>query len=84
MITIYGKANCVYCTKAKELVKSHNFEYEYKDVGLTAFMEELLERSHERPRTVPQIWVNGSYVGGYNELSRYIEETGYNGTGHSL
>lgn len=84
MITIYGKANCGFCTKAKDLVTKRHLQYEYKDVGLAPIMEELLERSTERPRSVPQIWVNNEYVGGYSELVTYLEETGYNGTGHTL
>jgi glutaredoxin len=47
-------------------------------------MEELLERSEVKPKSVPQIWIDGTYVGGYNEFVRYLEETSYNGTGWSL
>jgi glutaredoxin 1 len=84
MITIYGKANCGFCTKAKDTASKHGLEWEYKDVGLSAFMEELLERSEVKPKSVPQIWIDGTYVGGYNEFVRYLEETSYNGTGWSL
>ena len=31
MITIYGKSNCNFCTKAVELVKTYKMKYEYKD-----------------------------------------------------
>jgi len=35
-------------------------------------------------RTFPQIKINDRVIGGYEQLVTYIEETGYNGTGHSL
>jgi glutaredoxin 1 len=84
MVTIYGKANCGFCTKAKDLATRNNIKFEYKDVGLASIMEELVNRSEVKPKSVPQIWVHDRYVGGYNEFSRYIEETGYNGTGYTL
>ena len=84
MITIYGKENCAFCTKAKQFADIRGFKYEYKDVGLAPFMEELLERSTERPRSVPQIWVNNNHIGGYNEFVSYVENTSYTGTGHTL
>jgi len=45
--------------------------------------EQLLE-TFPLAKTVPQIVVNGFKVGGYTELAKYIEETGYTGTGHTL
>jgi len=83
MITIYGKPSCGFCTKAKNFVQSRGLEYEYKDVQTATFMEELKTAMPE-VRSVPQIWVNGDHIGGYNDLVTYIEETGYTGTGHSL
>ena len=83
MITIYGKPSCGFCTKAKRFVEGRNLAYEYKDVTTSTFMEEL-KTAYPEAKSVPQIWVNGERIGGYNELVSYIEETGYTGTGHSL
>ena len=83
MITIYGKPGCGFCTKAKSFVESRNFEYEYKDVQMNHYMIELKEAMPD-VRSVPQIWVQGQHVGGYNELIAYVEDTGYTGTGHSF
>jgi glutaredoxin len=35
-------------------------------------------------RTFPQIKINGTNIGGYDKLGPYLEETNYNGTGHTL
>jgi glutaredoxin len=83
MITIYGKDNCGFCTKAKNLCDIRQLEYAYVDVGLTQNLNELKEKL-PNARSVPQIWVNDTHVGGYNELVQHIEETNYNGTGYTL
>ena len=83
MITIYGKPSCGFCTKAKNLCESRSLDYEYKDVTTATFMEEL-KTAYPEVRAVPQIWVNDTHVGGYNDLVSYIEDTGYTGTGDSL
>ena len=84
MITIYGKTNCSFCTKAKELVESRRYKYEYKDVQNTDLLNELKERAPVEVKTVPQIFIGSTYIGGYNQLTTYLEETGYNGTGETL
>jgi glutaredoxin len=83
MIEIYGKPACPFCEKAKQLCEIMNLKYVYKSMGTDFTREELLEQ-FPNARTVPQIVVNGTKIGGYNELSKYIEETNYNGTGHTL
>jgi glutaredoxin len=35
-------------------------------------------------RTVPQIVIGGKKIGGYDQFTKYIDDTGYNGTGYSL
>lgn len=83
MITIYGKPSCGFCTKAKNFAKDRLLEFEYKDVQNSQFLEELKEKKPD-VRSVPQIWINGDYVGGFNELVAYVEETGYTGSGETL
>jgi len=83
MILIYGKPGCGYCKAAKELCDSRGYVYEYKTLDVDYTREQLLE-TFPLAKTVPQIVVNGFKVGGYTELAKYIEETGYTGTGHTL
>jgi glutaredoxin len=83
MIEIYGKPACPYCEKAKALCEIRNFKYTYKSMGTDFTREELLE-TFPAARTVPQIKVNGTSIGGYDQLVKYIEETGYTGTGWTL
>jgi glutaredoxin len=55
----------------------------YKSLGTDYTKEELLE-SFPGARTVPQIKINGTTIGGYDQFVQYLDETGYNGTGHTV
>jgi glutaredoxin 1 len=85
MITIYGKANCGFCTKAKAFADQREFTYEYKDVGMSKdTLNELMDRAPVQVKSVPQIFIGNEYIGGYDQFTKYVEETGYNGSGETL
>lgn len=83
MIEIFGKTACPYCDKAKALCELRGFAFTYKSMGSDYTREELLEM-FPTARTVPQIKVNGTSIGGYDQLVKYVEETGYTDTGDTL
>jgi len=75
---VYGKNNCQFCDKAKEVLTNKNFEFTYMNLGEDYTKEELLELAPDA-KTVPQIWViyEDSYyrpIGGYDSLVEYISE----------
>ena len=83
MIEIYGKPQCPFCDRAKALCEQRELKYTYKQLGTDFTREEVLEM-FPGARTFPQIKVHGTSIGGYDKLGTYLEETNYNGTGHSL
>ena len=83
MIYIWGKAACPSCEKAKRVLDTHNIQYEYRQLGVDFERDDVLEEFPEA-RTFPQIVINGQKIGGYEQMVKYIEDTGYTGTGHSL
>ena len=83
MIYIWGKPQCGYCEAAKRLLDSREIQYEYKQLGVDFEREDILAEFPEA-RTFPQIVINGLKIGGYDQLGTYLEETNYNGTGHTL
>ena len=83
MIEIYGKPQCPFCEKAKSLCETRGFKYTYKSLGTDYTRDELMEQ-FPNARTVPQIVIGGKKIGGYDQFTQYIDDTGYNGTGHSL
>ncbi len=70
-ITIYTSTACPYCIKAKKLFKMLNLDYE--EINSDENFDEMCEnlsKQYNRPgiSTVPQIIINGNYVGGYDDL----------------
>lgn len=85
---VYSKPSCPSCVKAKKLLDDRQIPYEVKDLGVDIQPQELFDlfeaKGLPQPRTAPQIFLDGKYIGGYEQLVAYIEDTGYNGTGHTL
>ena len=74
-IEIYSTSYCPYCIRAKQLLDAKNVDYSEIDVtGDDGARLALVERSGGR-RTVPQIFINGESIGGYDDL-RALEESG--------
>lgn len=74
-IEIYSTAICPYCVAAKNLLKSRGLDYQEVRVDTDpAARRVMLERSHGA-RTVPQIFINGEHIGGYEQLA----EASHNG-----
>ena len=80
-VIIWSKYNCPYCDQAKALLAQRNVRFEERKIGDGYTREELLEEI-PTARTVPQIVINGNVIGGFTELRKYIDETGFNGTGY--
>jgi len=80
-VIIWSKYNCPYCDQAKALLKQRDVQFEERKIGDGYTKEELLE-AVPTARTVPQIIINGNLIGGFTELRKYIDETGFNGSGY--
>lgn len=65
---IYTTAICPYCVAAKNFLKMRGCDYsEIRIDREPGKLDEMLERSAGR-RSVPQIFIGGAYIGGYDEL----------------
>ena len=74
-IEMYTKDWCPYCTRAKRLLSEKGQEWTEIDIEAeTARRDEMLERSSGQ-RTVPQIFIDGQHVGGFDELQA-LEDKG--------
>lgn len=66
-IVVYATRFCPYCMRARELLDYKGVAYEEilvdSDPGRRREME-----VHSRRRTVPQIFVDGAHIGGYDDL----------------
>jgi glutaredoxin len=68
---IWSKYHCSYCDQAKQLLKMKGIEFEERKIGDGWTKEELLE-AVPTARTVPQIFLDEEYVGGYTELKQKL------------
>ncbi len=71
---VWSKYHCPFCDQAKALLKQRGIQFEERKIGDGYSKEDLLE-AVPNARTVPQIFINGSLIGGYTELQKYISET---------
>lgn len=68
-IEMYTTAICSYCVAAKNLLKTKGLDYEEIRIDTDRVrFDEMLTRASGR-RTVPQIFINGTHVGGYDDLA---------------
>jgi glutaredoxin len=74
MITVYGKHNCGYCTKAKNLLESKKIPYQYITIGEDIGVDEFVAL-YPNVRTAPYILNNSTAIGGFTDLQSYLEET---------
>jgi glutaredoxin 3 len=77
---IWSKDNCPYCIKAKAVLDNRNIIYEERNISKNWTREQLLEEV-PNAKTVPQIFLWGKYVGGYDSLLEYIENHNMYGNG---
>jgi glutaredoxin len=76
---VFGKSSCPHCVRARSYLDDAAIDYEYHDVvGEPRALYEMLARvkpliGAKTPVTVPQIWMDGNYIGGANELSKKIK-----------
>ncbi|HET6546747.1 MAG TPA: glutaredoxin 3 [Rhodanobacteraceae bacterium] len=67
-IELYTSGICFYCVGAKNFLKQRGLEFEEIRIDRDpARREEMLVRSGGR-RSVPQIFINGRHIGGYDDL----------------
>ena len=75
---LFGKATCPHCVRAKGYLEKAGVEYIYHDVVRDPrALYEMLGRvkpviGGKTPVTVPQIWLDGRYVGGADDLSERL------------
>ena len=70
---VYGKSDCPFCSMAKEELRLRGIPFDYidlKEIGKTA-----REVTGRKVKTVPQIYLEGEYVGGYDELMEYFNKS---------
>jgi glutaredoxin 3 len=68
---VWSKDACPYCVQAKALLESKGIEYEERNVSKDWTKEQLLAVV-PTARTLPQIFLEEEYVGGFTELRKKL------------
>lgn len=76
--TVYTKNGCPFCVNAKTLLAIKGVEIEEYNIQTEdGKREELLEACmsiNVVPRTVPQIWLDDKYIGGFDQLKAHFDK----------
>ena len=70
---VWSKPACPFCAKAKNLLKNKGIEYEEKNIAEGFNIQDLLELV-PNAKTMPQIWLDGEHLGGYDQLEAKLKE----------
>ena len=68
---VWSQTNCPACQEAKRLLTSFGIEYTEQMLGENATKKDLIEKV-PNARSVPQIFLDGEYVGGLPELKKRL------------
>ena len=68
---IWSKKDCSFCVRSKELLSSNHVSYEERVLGNGWSKQELL-KNVPNAQTVPQIFIDNIYIGGYTELVEFL------------
>jgi glutaredoxin 3 len=68
---VWSKNSCPFCVQAKNLLKLKGIEFEERNINEEWTREQLLE-AVPTARTLPQIFLDDNYIGGFTELRRHL------------
>ena len=68
---VWSKPQCPYCDQAKALLNAKGYVIEERKIGNGFTKEQLLE-DVPSARSVPQIFLDSVYLGGFDELKRHF------------
>lgn len=74
-VVLYTKSTCPYCINAKKLLDSKGVAYhEVLFPELSDDEKDALSQKTNGYRTVPQIFINDTFVGGFDQLNKLNQE----------
>ena len=68
---VWSKDSCPFCVQAKALLEARGIEYEERNVSRDWTKEQLLE-AVPTARTLPQIFLDDNYIGGFTDLRTHL------------
>ena len=71
-VTVFTREGCEYCMRAKSVLRDAGIDFD--ELILNRDYNEVTIRAISGKSTVPQVFINGDYIGGSEALERYFDE----------
>lgn len=77
---VWSQERCTACNSAKALLSSKNITYQERIIGMDEgnWTKQALLAAVPDARSVPQIFLDGNYIGGFPELKKYLDDNTQN------
>jgi len=69
---VWSKNSCTFCLQAKSLLSAKGIEFEERNIQKDWTREQLLE-AIPTAKTLPQIFLDDNYIGGFTELRKHFQ-----------
>jgi glutaredoxin 3 len=70
---VWSKNSCPYCVQAKALLTQKGIEFEERNITEEKWTKEQLLEAVPTARTLPQIFLDDNYIGGFTELRKHLQ-----------
>ena len=70
-VEVYTNKGCPACVNAKRLFANKGVAYEEKKLGSSARMDREFLMRTQGSKSVPQIFIDGTWIGGFDDVLRY-------------
>lgn len=72
--TVWSQHSCQYCDMSKKALRAAGYTVTENMIGIDEgnYSKEHLLQAVPGARSVPQVFINGEYVGGYQEVLAYL------------
>jgi glutaredoxin 3 len=71
-ITIVGKKTCPWCQAMYNFLDKSKIKYKKINYKKSSSIVKLAEKRNHF--TIPQIWINSNFIGGYNETIKFLSK----------
>ena len=72
MYKVYGTKICLYCDKTENLLKTKDLPFEKIYIDEDDDAKDYIVK--QGFKTVPQIWLDDNWIGGYDDLVRFLNK----------
>ena len=72
-VEIYTKDFCIWCDRAKDLLNSHSIDFNEINISDDDTRTKFYENIGNNVKTVPQIFIDGERIGGYQDLREWLD-----------